>query len=157
MEKKYFTLGAVENNRTVKILQVCFGIVCIAVAIFWLFFNPNSLKSDKTPWITVIFLTGFGIYMIWSGAGQATRFIEISGESIALKKNVILPPVKLMTGDIEKIDFFPLSVIFHFRSKKRTLLRFGTLYYETNEKIVDELISFAELNNIPFEIIEEKI
>ena len=43
------------------------------------------------------------------------------------------------------------------KSQKRILLRFGTTNNETNEKIVDAIIDFAELNNIPFEIIEEKL
>jgi hypothetical protein len=43
------------------------------------------------------------------------------------------------------------------KSKKRILLRFGTTYYETNEEIKDEILSFAEANSIPLEIIEEKL
>jgi len=69
MEKMYFSLGTSENNRLVKVIQIVFGVVCIAVAIFWLVFNIKSLKADGTLWITIIFLSGFGFYQIWAGLG----------------------------------------------------------------------------------------
>ena len=135
MEKKYFSLGTSENNRLVKIIRIVFGVVCLAVAIFWLIFNIKSLKADGTLWITIIFLSAFGFYQIWSGLGRATTFIEIGTDNIRLKKNPILPNVEMSAGEIEKIEFFPLNVIFFLKSKKRILLRFGTTYYETNEKV----------------------
>ena len=36
-------------------------------------------------------------------------------------------------------------------------MRFGTTYYEVNEKIVDEIMQFADINHIPIEIVEEKL
>lgn len=157
METKYFSLGTSENNRLVKIIQIVFGVVCIAVAIFWLIFNIRSLKADGTLWITIIFLSGFGFYQIWSGLGRTTLFIEIGADYIRLKKNPVLPSVKIRAGDIEKIELFPLNVIFFLKSRKRIMLRFGTTYYETNEKVKDEILGFAETNDIPLEIVEEKL
>jgi len=157
MEIKYFSFDTIENNRLVKIIRILFGIVCIVVAIYWFSFNIKSLKADWTLWITIIFLTGFGFYQIWSGLGRATRFIEIASDHIRLKKNPILPPVVMRSGEIEKIELFPLNLIFFLKSKKRILLRFGTTYHEINEKIKDEVLSFAESNNIPLEIVEEKL
>ena len=95
METKYFSLSSDENNRLVKIIQVIFGIVCFAVAIFWLIFNIGSLKADSTLWITILFLSGFGFYQIWSGLGKATRYIKIGTDKIWLKKNIMLPVVEL--------------------------------------------------------------
>lgn len=43
------------------------------------------------------------------------------------------------------------------KSKKRILLRFGTTYYETNEKVKDEILGFAEINEIPIEIMQEEL
>lgn len=157
MEIKHFSFGTSENNRFVKIIRIVFGVVCIAVAIYWFSFNIKSLKADGTLWITIIFLTGFGFYQIWSGLGRATRFIEIAPDYIRLKKNPILPPVEMSSGEIEKIELFPLNLIFFLKSKKRILLRFGTTYHETNEMVKEEILNFAETNNIPLEIIEEKI
>lgn len=157
MGKKYFSLGSFENNRLIKIIQIIFGIVCFTVAIFWLIFNIRSLKADGTLWITIIFLSGFGFYQVWAGLGQATRFIEISSDKIRLKKNIMLPAVEILPGEIQKIEVYPFNVIFYLKTKKRILLRFGTTYHETNEKIKDEILSFAELNSINTEIMEEKL
>lgn len=157
METKYFFLGSVENNRLVKIIQIVFGIACLGVAIFWLIFNIRSLKADRTLWITVIFLSGFGFYQVWSGLGKATRFIEISSDKIRLKKNALLSAVDILVSEIQKIEIFPFNLIIFLKTKKRIILRFSTTYYETNEKIKDEILRFAELNLISAEIKEEKI
>lgn len=155
MELKYFQLGNTDDNRLVKIFRIFFGIVCIGIAFFWLYFNYISLKTDWKLWITIIFLFVFGLYQIWSGSGRATRFIIISSGNIRLKKDAILPAIQIMPAEIEKIEFFPLSVVFFLRTQKKILLRFGTVNFETNEKIVDELMSFAETNEISFEVKEE--
>ena len=157
MEKKYFSLGTDESSLFVKILRILFGAVCIGVAVFWLIFNIESLRADKMIWITIIFLTGFGSYQIWSGLGLAKRYIEIGAGCINLKKNPVLPPVKMTARNIERIKLYPLNLIIILKSKRRIMLRFGTTYYETNEKVTDEIISFAEINKITLEVIEEKI
>ena len=157
MEKIYFSLGAAENNRLVKIIQVIFGIVCFAVAAFWLSFNIKSLKADRTLWITIVFLSGFGFYQIWSGLGRATRFIEISSEKIRLKKTILLPAIAIASEEIKKIEIFPFNLHIFLKSGKKILLRFGATYQETNEKIKDELLRFAEHNSINTEFVEEKI
>lgn len=154
---KQFYLGAGENSRLIKILRILFGVVCIVVAVFWLIFNINSVKSDGMLWITIVFLAGFGFYQIWSGLGLATRFIEIDPENIRLKKNSFFPPEVISAAELEKVEVFPLNVIFYLKTPKKILLRFGTTYHEVNEKIMDEIIGFAERNNVPVEIIEEKI
>jgi len=100
---------------------------------------------------------GFGFYQIWSGAGRATRFIEIGLDYIRLKRNAVLPIRQMQKDEIKNIEFLPLNVVFFMETGKRVILRFGTIYHETNEKIIDELIRFANHNMIPFEVIEEKI
>jgi hypothetical protein len=157
MEIKYFLLGVSENNRLVKIIRIAFGLVCIIIAVYWLFFNFRALKIDATLWITIIFLSGFGFYMVWSGLGLATLFIEISTDYIRLKKNPVFSPVRMAATEIEKIELFPLSIIFFLKSKKRILLRFGTTYHETNDKVKEEILDFAESNNILLKIMEEVI
>jgi hypothetical protein len=158
MEVKYFPLGATENNRIIKIIRIVFGVICLVVAsVYPVMINNSKVPPDGTFWITIIFLTGFGFYQVLAGAGLATRYIEIGPDFLRLKKNPLLPIVKMSSIDIEKIEFFPLNVVFLFKSRKHILLRFGTIYYETSEKIKDEILIFAEVNKIPIEIIEEKI
>jgi hypothetical protein len=157
MATKYFSLGTGDSSKIVKIIRIIFGIVCITVAIFWLIFNIRSLQSDWTLWITIFFLSGFGFYQVWSGFDRAILFIEIGPGYIRLKKNPILPVIVIVSEEIEKIELFPMNVIFFLKTKKRIFLRFGTTYYETNEKVKDELITFSEYNKINVEIIEEKL
>jgi hypothetical protein len=156
MEKKYFSLSSVENNRMVKIIQIVFGILCISVAIFWLIFNIRALKADGTLWITIFFLSGFGFYQIWAGFGKATRFIEISSDKIRLKKTILLPPIDLPVETIQKIEIFPFNITFFQKTEKKIILRFSTTFHETNEKVKDEILTFAELNVVKIEFIEEK-
>ncbi len=157
MENKYFLLGTSETNKLIKIFQIIFGFACLSIALFWMAENIKSKAIDGTLWITLIFLSGFGSYQIWAGFGRATRFIEIGKNLIILKKNSILPPVNVLAKEIENIELFPLSVKFFLKSKQRILLRLGTTFYEINEKIKDEILNFAETNQIPVEIIEEKL
>ena len=157
MEIKYYPLGTGENNGFVRIIRIIFGIACIAVAIFWIVFNIKSLKADGTLWITIIFLIGFGSYQLWTGLGRTISFIEFGQGYIRLKKNSIFLPSIMNAEEIEKIDLFPLNLIIFLKTGKKIMLRFGTTYYETNEKVKDEILGFAESNNIPIEIIEEKL
>lgn len=157
MDKKLFLLGTSEDSRIIKIIRIIFGIVCLIIAIFWINFNITTLKTDSTLWITIIFLGLFGFYQTWSGLGRAARFIEIGSESIRLKRNAVLPAVEMEISDIEKIEIYPLNIIFHLKSKKKILLRFGTTFHDQNEIIIDEIVELAELNHITLEVIEEKI
>jgi hypothetical protein len=157
MEKKYFSLGPVENNLIIKLIRILFGSICIVVAIFWLNYNFRALNTDWTLWITIIFLIAFGFYQIWTGLGRATRFIEIDKEKIRLKKYAVIPPAIIHAAEVDHIEIFPLNVVFFLKSDKRVMLRFGTTYYEQNELILDEIIAFADSNNITSEVISEKI
>jgi hypothetical protein len=157
MEIKHIILGGNENNRFEKIIRILFGAVCISVALFWLYFNIKALKSDGTLWITIVFLSGFGLYQIWSGLGKTLRFIEFGPEYLKLKKNSFFPATVIRADDIEKIELYPFNIIFYMKTKKKIMLRLGATFQETNEKIKDEIILFAESKTTPVEIIKEKI
>lgn len=157
MEYKHFDLGSGETGRLVKIFRILFGLVCIAVAVFWLVYSIRSSVTNKTLWITIIFLLGFGFFQIWSGFGHATRFIEIYINRIRLKKNAIAAPIEIMTEEIENVEIFPLNVIFFLKTGRKIRLRFGITYHESNEKILEKILEFAELNSIPVKISEENL
>jgi len=157
METKYFSLGHSENSSVIKILRIIFGLVCIAIALFWLIFNIRSVKAEHNLWITVIFLSGFGFYQIWAGIGKASRFIQISSDKILLKLNSLLPHREVASLEIKKIEVFPLNLIFYFQKGGKTVLRFGTTYTDNIELIKNEIEEFATINNINLEIISEDI
>lgn len=157
MEKTYFLLGDTDERKTVRFLRASFGIACIAVAAWWVQFSVKSQRFDWSLWVTVFFLTGFGLYQVLAGAGKTTRFIEFRTGIIRLKKSSLFQPSELNHTEIAKIEIFPLSIVFFMKGGEKNLLRLGAVNYETNEKIVDELIRFAENNNIDVEIKEETI
>jgi len=157
METRRYSLDTSENNRLIRIIRIVFGILCVIVALFWSRFNFNSLKSDGALWITILLLAAFGVYQIFSGLGKTAKYIEIGAVHLVIRNRSIFSPVRLTNTEIKKIELFPLNIVFFLKSDKRILLRFGTTYFETNEKIISEISSFAERNNIPLEIIEEKL
>jgi hypothetical protein len=157
MEKKYFSLSPVDNNKLVKIIQVVFGISCIGIAVYWVIFNISSLKTASTLWITILFLSGFGFYMIWAGLGKALRFFEIGKSSLRIKQTIMLPAKEILAGEIKKIELFPFKLIFLLNTDKKFTMRLSSSYYETNENIKDAVIIFAEENSIDLEEMEEKI
>ena len=134
METKYFTLGYSENSQLVKIIRIVFGLVCIAIAVFWMIFNIRSVKADRTLWITVLFLSGFGLYQVLAGLGRTTRFIQIGIDKIIIKKNSILPLKVISASEIKKIEIFPLNLIFYYHKGGKTVLRFGTAFTDNIDR-----------------------
>ena len=157
METKYFSLGPSENSNTIKVLRIMFGLACVAIAIFWLIFNIMSVEAEGTLWITVLFLSGFGLYQIWAGLGRTSRFIQIGRDNIILKKNSVLPFKEMESSAIKKIEIFPLNLIFYFQKGGKTVLRFGTAFTDNIEPIKNGIEEFATINNINLEIISEDI
>lgn len=157
MENKIFSLETREDNRVTRIFQIIFGIVCTGIAIFWIIYNHRSLKSDRTLWITIIFLVGFGAYLVYSGLGLASRFISLIPGIIRIKNNFLLPPVDIPVEKIEKIEVFPLKVQIFRKTAKKILIRFGVTYTDNVELIKDEIMNFASSNNIKIELKNEEL
>lgn len=157
MEKRYFSLEIREDNRLTKIFRIILGLLCCAIAIFWVIYNFTSVKADGTQWITVAFLIAFGVFQIYAGFGLATKFIEFSTNNIRLKKNSIIPKIDISADQIERIELFPLKVQFFLRPGKKILLRFGISDPEKIELIKGEIVSFADSNNLTLEINTEEI
>jgi hypothetical protein len=157
MDNKHFSLEIRDDNRLTKVFRIIFGLICFAIAIFWVVYNIKAVKEDRTLWITVAFLVSFGLFQIYAGLGFATKFIEISTEKIRLKKNSMFQAVDLYADQIEKIELFPLKVQIYTKSGKKTLLRFGVTDTEKVEKIKDEIIKFASGNPFTFEIKNEEL
>ncbi len=155
MTKKIFSLEIRENNKLTKIFQIIFGVICVIIAVFWLIFNFRSVKADRTLWITVVFLCGFGLFLIYSGFGYAAKFIELNTRNIRLKKNSLLPPIDISADQIDRIEVFPLKLEIIIKPAKKILLRFGISDPEKIDLIKDEIIRFADSNNINLEIKEE--
>jgi len=157
MGKSYFSLEVNKSNKLTRIFQIFFGIICAIVAIAWLVLNFNSITTNLVLLITIVFLLGFAYYQVNSGLGRGEKFIEIGESSIKLKRNSILPSQELKASDIEKIEAFPLKMVFFRRSGKIVLLRFGTTFIDTIDPVKKEIESFCRLNKISYLIIKEEI
>lgn len=157
METKFFSLEIRESNKLTKAFQIIFGFLCIGIACYWLVYNFSAVRSDNTLWITVVFLFGFGAYMIYSGLGYAAKYIEFGSAGIKLKNNSMMPAFLLETVKIEKLEVYPLKVQFFLKSSKMILLRFGVSDTDKVEQIKDEIIKFASDNNINLLIKNEEI
>ena len=155
MENRFYSLEIRENNKVVRIFQVVFGISCLFIAGFWVIFNISSVKEDRTLWITVAFLSCFGIYQILSGFGWTRKFIEFGDDRIRLKKNSLLPERLISAEQIEKTDVYPLKVLIILKSSKKILIRFGVTDSQKIDLVKDEFISFNSRNSISLELKNE--
>jgi len=157
MAGDYYSLEVYKSNKLTKVFQLVFGIICAVVALVWLISNISSLESNGTLVITIIFLLGFAYYQVNSGLGRGEKFIEISQNTVKLKKNSIFPSQELSASGIERIEIFPLNLIFFLRSGKTVFLRFGTTYTDIINPVRTGIKTFCERNNIPLEFKNEEL
>ncbi|MCX6302148.1 MAG: hypothetical protein NTW82_08175 [Bacteroidia bacterium] len=157
MEKKVFYLESKENPGLAKIFHIVLGIACIVIAIYWVIFNIQSIKTDGTLWITILFLVLFGVYQVLDGAGKTRKYISTEPGKLILKQHSVLPVVKIKSEDIEKIEIFPLSVSFKIRNRNKIVFRFGLSYIEIIDPVKNEIAGFAGLNHISYEIKVEEL
>lgn len=151
METGFFTLDISSGTRFTKFFQIIFGVICLAVAVIWLVLNISEIKSAGSFWITLLFLAGFGIYQIRAGMGMASRYIEIGEERIRFRRSSFMRSKELRAGDIEKIEFYPLNIIFILRNGKTEIIRFGTTFTEIIEPVRKKTEEFAGLYDITVE------
>jgi hypothetical protein len=157
MEKKVFYLEPKESPGLAKIFHIVLGIACIVIAIYWVIFNIQSIKTDGTLWITILFLVLFGVYQILDGAGKTRKYISTEQGKLILKQHSVLPALILKSEDIEKVEIFPLSIIFKIRNRSKIVFRFGLSYLEIIDPVKNEIAGFAGLNHIPYEIKNEEL
>jgi hypothetical protein len=157
MEKEKYLLEPVNENKFVNIVQVTFGILCLIIALSWLVVNITTFKSTGSVWITIVFLAGFGYFQIISGTGRATKYIEYRNSEIILKANSFLPLRKINLAEIERIEVYPLSILFYLKSGKKVPLRFGTTYTEIISSVKQGTEKFADENNISLSYKKENI
>jgi hypothetical protein len=157
MDKAYFSLDNRDDNLLTRIFKIVFGLLCMAVAIYWSVITLQTGKQTLTQWLTVAFLLCFGGYQIYSGLGLASIFIEISSGKIRLKKNPLLPARDISADIIDKIELFPLNVVFFSKSGRKNRLRFGISDPDKIENIKKEIIEFADSNGLKLETMREEI
>jgi uncharacterized protein YlzI (FlbEa/FlbD family) len=157
MEDNYFSLEVNKNNKVIRIFQIVFGTICAALAVVWLIMNIDTLKSNNSLWVSIIFLLGFAWYQINSGLGKGDKFLQIGQTSLKFKKNSLLPVRELNASEIKKIEIFPLSMVIFLISGKKNIMRFGTTYTDVIEPIKKGIENFCTLNNLELEFRKEEL
>lgn len=157
METGFFSLDGSSGNRFTRLFQIVFGGICLAVAVIWLIINIGEISAAVSFWITLLFLAGFGVFQIRSGLGMATRFIEIGDKRIRLRKSSFLKSKELPAADIEKIELYPLNIVFFLKNRKPEILRFGTTYTDIIDPVRKKTGEFAKQYGIPIEERSEKL
>ena len=157
MENNYFSLEVNRSNKLIRIFQFVFGILCIVIAVIWLILNHDSLKSNSTLWLSIIFLIGFAWYQINSGLGRGEKYLKIGKTSLKLKKNSLLPSRELIALDIERIEIFPISMIILLKTGKKVTLRFGTTFTDIIDPVKRGIEVFCSENNIHLEFRNEQL
>ena len=157
MESSHYSLEVNKSNRFTRIFQLIFGIVCAVLAVIWLFMNIKTLTTNGSLVLTIAFLLGFAYYLVNSGLGKGDKYIEIGMNNVKLKKNSVLPAIEINAGDIQKVEMFPLNIVFILKSGKRVLLRFGTYFTDVINPVKTAIESFCESNGVPLEVINENI
>jgi len=157
MENNHYSLEVNKSNRVTRIFQLIFGIICAVLAFIWLIMNIKTLTTNGSLVITIIFLLGFAYYLVNSGLGKGDKYIEIGRDSLKFKKYSVLPATEIKAGDIQKIEIYPLNIIFILKSGKKEVLRFGTFFTGVIEPVKTGVETFCEINGIPLEAISENL
>ena len=157
MEGKKVSLGPADSSRIINLIRIIFGVICILVAAFWVIYSLKASLNERSVWITVAFLSGFGSYQVWAGAGKASRYIIIGRQGILLRKNSLLPEKKISAADLKKIVIHPMNVVFDFRNGKNSILRFGTDHSDSIEPVIRGIEDFAMRNDIPLDIMDDAL
>ena len=157
MKEKYFDLDPDNKTQLVKILQVIFGILCIAATLYYFFSGILSGASKITLLIALLFLLFFGIYQIMSGLGKTKKYFRLTHESISFKQHSVLPVTDIQSDNIDKIELYPLSIKFLLKNSKKIKFRFGISYPEIIDPVKQGVIGFAEDHSIPWIEVPEEI
>ena len=157
MEDNYYSLEVNRSNKLIRVFQFVFGSLCVVIAVIWLILNNDSLKSNSTLWLSIIFLLGFAWYQINSGLGWGEKYLKIGQTTLKLKRNSLLPSRELNSSDIERIEIFPISMIIYLIRGKKITLRFGTTFTDIIDPIKRGIEVFCSENNIRLEFRNEEL
>ncbi len=157
MKEKYFNLDPDNKTQLVKILQVIFGILCIAATLYYLFSGIISGSSKIALLTALFFLLFFGIYQIMSGLDKTKKYFRLTHNSISFKQHSVLPVKDIQADMIDKLELYPLSIKFFLKNGKKIKFRFGISYPEIIDPVKQEVIGFAEDLGIPWTEVPEEI
>lgn len=147
MEYKKYSLDMHLNTKAGRISRIILGIVCLAIAIWFVLSIAGTRASTGSAWIAVIFLFLFALWMTGSGLGYTERYIIIGENMIRLRTKPFQSPVNIAVSDLNHVEFKPLRINFGIGMKTLTL-RLGAYFPGQSETIMEAVEAFCRRNGI---------
>jgi hypothetical protein len=147
MTETRYSIDLHENTRSGRLLKAALGVVCLAVAVWFLFSIIGTAASIGTAWIATGFLLLFSVWLIGSGFGLTERYITVGNERIILKRDFYRPPVTFTSSSLKAVRFGPLLITFFTGDKKITLMM-GAYYPERSAAIMEAVDEFCRQHGI---------
>ncbi len=148
MENTYLSLDERPEKKTVSILMVVFGILCLFTSGWWAVFLIRVPENENIFWVGTIFLFLFGLYQGYAGLGYARRYIKINGKDIIIRQNSFFGEKEFSAPLIRIITIHSTTVIFDLEQDISYKLKLGIRYPDLGEKIKKTIVEFAEMHEI---------
>ena len=152
MTEKRYSIDLNENNRTGKVLRIILGVVCLVVAVWYMYSLRGTSASMTTAWIACGFLMLFSLWMIASGLGYTQRYITVGEDKITLRQDFYRPPLVIEHSSLRAVRFRTLVIDF-ITDRQKVSLRLGTYYPDHTASIIEAVGGFCRRHGI--EIIED--
>lgn len=142
-----YSLDNKENPKFIRIMQIVFGVACIAIAVTWVIYM--TMPGIETGyWIPTAFIFFFGMFQIYSGLGYAERYVQFDEERIILRQNSFKKGTLIGYDNIESISILPLSVEIRLKNGKPVVVSFGMGISGSIDTIKNAFIEIAGVKNI---------
>jgi hypothetical protein len=147
MTEKKYNIDLHETTTTGKVMRTILGIICLAVAGWFIFSIKGTAASITTAWIAIIFLFLFGVWLVASGLRYTDRYITVGDDRITLRHNVLRSPVVITAASLKHIEFRPLAIYFCTMDDKVTL-KLGAYYPDHSAVIMKAVEDFCISNGV---------
>lgn len=147
MADTYYSIELHENTRVGRSLRILLGLICLVVAVWFMYSIRGTAGSVTSTWIAMGFLLLFGLWLIGSGLGFTERFIRIGDERIVLRRDFYKPPVVFTSSTLSGVGFRPMVIDF-FSGEKKISLRLGAYYPERSAAIMEAVENFCRHHGI---------
>jgi hypothetical protein len=137
------------KSRSYNIIRKGLGVLMAIIAIAW-FMAYISSRS-------IIYIAGsfffllYGIYQITNGLGLERTWIKADNDSLSVKWNNRINPVRIHTSRIARISLERARIIIFQRSLKPLKLNLGFLEKSEKMNLYNFIIEFARKSNIDIE------
>lgn len=142
-----YNIDLQENTKLSRVMKTVVGIVCLVIAIWFIYSMAGTRASKGSAWIAVIFLFLFSLWFLLSGLGFTDRYITVGEHHIKLRQNLFNKPVVISSESLTGVRFKPLQIDFYIGEKKVTV-KLGAYYPDRSAAIMEAIEVFCRKNGI---------